>query len=429
MPYLRNALLLSLTVLVIACSNNGPEHEIDIQSAEEQSSSGLKTKTGPLTRIIRGDGHVSSFYSFEGDLPSKPGVLLRNEALSEKQSVPGADKNIRLLYTSTDGIDGQTIIPVSGTLLMPAGTPPEGGWPLVLWSHGTVGIADRCAPSWNGYREFHQDYIRNWLDQGYAVVTSDYQGLGTPGTHPYLATRTSSYSNLDVIRAVQNANFPVAKKIVLIGQSQGAAAAFATGGYLQDYAPELDIRGIVATGIPFFSAEGLAAVNAARPRDKVDRMLGYNFLALTLIEQMDPDFKVSDYVTDEAMDIVQSLDTQCHQDVTPMIVERGLTYNKSFKQSPNDALQIAFAQMGYPNFKLSMPVYVGSGMQDRDTPLRMQAALVKKTCEAGAVVESHVYDGYDHLTVLNHSTRDSTPFVKAAFAGESITGNCASLPF
>ena len=334
-----------------------------------------------------------------------------------------------MLYSSTDGIDGSTSIPVSGSLFLPEGTPPEGGWPLIAWTHGTVGIADICAPSWTGYVPFHQVYLKQWLDQGYAIVASDYQGLGTAGTHPYLATQPASYNNLDIIRAVQNADFSLSDKVVLIGQSQGAAAAFATAGHAEDYAPEIDIRGVVATGIPYFTPRTIEIIQETRPNNVVDPMLGYNFLALTLVEQVDPSFKVADYVSDAGLPTATAVNTTCHRDVRNLVTQRELTYNKSFKNSPSDALKIAFAQMGYPKLDISVPAYIGSGVNDRDTPLRMQANLIKQACIAGASIQSNIYAGKDHLTVLNHSTVDSIPFVKAAFAGETITGNCDALPF
>jgi hypothetical protein len=74
---------------------------------------------------------------------------------------------------------------------------------LPAWAHGTVGIADVCAPSWAGRSEPDITYLNHWLDQGYAVVASDYQGLGTPGGHPYLTTRPEAYSVLDSVRAVE----------------------------------------------------------------------------------------------------------------------------------------------------------------------------------------------------------------------------------
>jgi hypothetical protein len=47
----------------------------------------------------------------------------------------------------------------------------------------------------------------------------------------------------------------------LVGQSQGAGAAFATGGIALAYAPEIAIKGVIATGIPYPSAP------APRPGD------------------------------------------------------------------------------------------------------------------------------------------------------------------
>ena len=422
MSFLRIALLASVSLGLLSCSaKNNPD--ANVQSVKAQA------KTGPLSRTIRGDGGVSDFYSYDETLPAKPGVLLRQEPLTAEQSVPGAAQNIRLLYSSTDGIDGSTRIPVSGSLFLPKGDAPEGGWPLIAWTHGTVGIADICAPSWTGYVPFHQVFLKQWLDQGYAIVASDYQGLGTAGTHPYLATKPASYNNLDVIRAVQSSDFPLSDKVVLIGQSQGAAAAYATAGHAKDYASDINIKGIAITGIPFFTPRTIEIIQETRPNDVVDPMLGYNFLALTLVEQMEPDFKVSDYVSDKGLPTATAVNTTCHRDVKALVVESELTYNTSFKISPNDALKTAFAQMGYPKLDIPVPAYIGSGVNDRDTPLRMQANLIKQACKAGAVIQSNIYPGKDHLTVLNNSTVDSIPFVKAAFAGETITGNCDALPF
>ena len=111
-------------------------------------------------RFILGDGGVSPFYQYAAELPVEPGTLLRQEPLEKHQSVPGAASSYRLLYTSTDGLGGEDTVVVSGTLHVPPGTPPEGGWPLLMWSHGTVGIADKCAPSWTGYVPFHNDHLQ-----------------------------------------------------------------------------------------------------------------------------------------------------------------------------------------------------------------------------------------------------------------------------
>lgn len=379
-------------------------------------------------RYTLGDGGVSDFYSYGAAIPS-PGQLLKQEALNAEQSVPGAADAVRLLYSSTDGLADTGPVVVSGALFLPEGTPPSDGWPLLLWSHGTVGIADKCAPTWTGYVPFHDEHLSQWLSEGYAIVASDYQGLGTKGTHPYLATRPAAYSNLDVLRAVQSADFPVSDRIVLAGQSQGAGAAIATAGYAPNYAPELDIRAVIATGVPFFTPDALLAVQQARPNDAIDPMLGYNFLALTLIEQIDPNFAVEDYVSDEALPLARGVTEICNRDMRGKITEAGLTYNKTFKTAPTEPLRRAFERMQFPSLKLSVPVFVGIGADDRDTPPRMQAGFVKASCRAGATVETHVFEGHDHLTVLNHSQSVSKMFATKAFQNEEISGNCDDLPF
>lgn len=380
-------------------------------------------------RLSLGDSFLSDFYVYEGQVQERPGVLLRQGPLLPHQANPGAAQNIRVLYSSSQGLGRGGPTAVSGVLFLPEGTAPEGGWPLLAWTHGTVGIADICAPSWNGRQQQDRDHLEFWLRNGFAVVASDYQGLGTPGTHPYLATRPAAYSNLDIIRAVQGAGFPVSDRVMLHGQSQGAGAAVATAAYAKTYAPDLDIGGVVATGVPFFSPEALVALQESRPPDRPDPMLAYNMLALTLVQQMDPDFRLDDYVSQRAMPIALSVREKCHKDVRAKVAEEGLTYNLTYKRPPSEHLLKAFAQMGYPTLDLGVPLFVGTGGQDRDTPPRMQAALVRRACAAGTPVTATLYPDLDHRGVVPGSTGDTLGWVRRAFAGETLPGNCDDLPY
>src|SRR4051812_11476571 len=207
----------------------------------------------PAPDPSQGDGGVSPFYTWTGEIPAAPGQMLRTEPLDPALGLAMAGEQRRILYTSTDGMDGKTPIVVSGAYFVPKGTPPSGGWPLVAWAHGTTGIADTCAPSWIPRTERDAAYLNAWLQQGFAIVATDYQGLGTPGPHPYLAVRPEAYSVLDSVRAVLKGFPNLADRIVVIGQSQGGGAAFAAAGIAPSYAPELAIRGSVATGVPFLT--------------------------------------------------------------------------------------------------------------------------------------------------------------------------------
>ncbi len=376
-----------------------------------------------------GDSDIGAFYRFDGVLDKAPGTLLRQEPLEPHQSLDYAADNIRLLYSSTEGLFERDHIAVSGALFLPKGTPPKNGWPLLAWTHGTVGVADICAPSWNGRQSRDTTYLNYWLANGYAIVASDYQGLGTPGTHPYLATRPEAYSNLDAIRAVQRADFPVSDAVVLFGQSQGGGAALATGGFSQAYAPELDIRGIVSTGPPYFSAEALLALDKARPRDVVDPKLGYNFLAMAMLAMIDPDFKVEDYASEEGLLLFKSIDNTCYAQLKKRIKRDELTYKQAYKHSPTKRLEKAFERMEYATLALPMPAFIGTGGKDKDAPVRMQQALVRDACKAGSRIQAQFYATGTHGSVVNGSTEDSSKFVSAAFAGEPLPGNCENLPY
>ena len=89
---------------------------------------------------------------------------------------------------------------------------------------------------------------------------------------------------------------------------------------------------------------------------------------------------------------------------------------------------MAFSKMGYPTLKLPVPTFIGTGGKDKDTPPRMQAALVTCACKAGSTIVSKLCPSLDHRGVVNGSTGDTLPFVEAAFAGENIEGNCKQSP-
>ena len=215
-----------------------------------------------------GDTTLSAFYAAPATLPDAPGRMLRSEALPPALHLGQAGQQLRILYSSTDGVSGHGIVAVSGAIFLPRGEPPKGGWKVVAWAHGTVGIADGCAPSWAGRSQRDIDYLNAWLSQGYAIVATDYQGLGTAGTHPYIQTRPAAYSVLDAVRAALAAPLHLANDVVVIGQSQGGGAAFATGAFQPQYAPDLHLRGVVATGTPYISPH-LSLIHISEPTRQV----------------------------------------------------------------------------------------------------------------------------------------------------------------
>ncbi len=119
-----------------------------------------------------------------------PGTIL---SIQEQNSnlFSNTSKQLLITYTSR-GTQSEPIV-TSGYLLLPKGKAPKEGWPILAWAHGTTGVADTCAPSGDytggpvhAYQQVAAKALDAWLAYGYAVVAPDYQGLGTPGRHPYM---------------------------------------------------------------------------------------------------------------------------------------------------------------------------------------------------------------------------------------------------
>ncbi|NVZ99503.1 alpha/beta fold hydrolase [Pseudomonas gingeri] len=390
--------------------------------------------TGPGISSVRAeplqDAHdpgVSSFYEWTAKVPGKPGQLLRTEPLTPQQSLAEAGRNIRLLYTSTDGVGNPLPNVVSGALFIPGGTPPKGGWPLMAWAHGTVGSADVCAPSLTRRSERDSRYLNHWLAQGYAIVATDYQGLGTPGPHPYGLTRPLAYNTLDSIRAVVHDNFALSTRVVVFGQSQGGRAAFATAVYAKTYAPELDIVGVVATGTPYAAVHQRAANRErSNAHGSVVPTFAYNLLRLDTARLLDPSFVPTDYLNEQAIPTYELSRRGCLHEIEQQVVANKLTFDNSFKRSPKAAFAAITQAAAYPTLKSDIPIFIGTGGKDRDVFVPDQKALVRDTCKAGNRIEWHLYPQLDHSATVNGSLPDSTRFVARAFAGEWIAGNCAT---
>src|SRR5215471_8520907 len=381
---------------------------------------------------LQGDGGVSPFYLWTDDIPEIPGNMLREEALPNDLLLANASQARRILYTSTDGIDGKSPVTVSGAVFFPKDSPPSGGWPIIAWAHGTVGIADVCAPSWQGRSQRDIDYLNAWLAQGYAIVASDYQGLGTPGVHPYLAVRPEAYSVLDGLRASLHQYPQLSNSVVIVGQSQGAQAAIAVAGLASRYAPEITVRGTVATGVPFIRPPKPRSENAPRPSDnqsdKADPTLTYRLLVLYLTQRLIPEFTFADYVSDRAMPTVALARTECYPALLKSTQTAELTPGNTFRKDITELSNAVFPYMMYATLKFDHPVFVGTGTEDRDVdPKLHQYPLVKAACEAGSTIEHHYYLGLDHSGTVNASLADSIPFVKKLFAGEPIISNCGSV--
>ena len=388
----------------------------------------LPQATGPSV----GDGGVTPFYAWDAALPKRPGEMLRQEPLPDNQNQPAAAQSLRILYSSTDGIGNRARIAVSGTLYLPKGTMPADGWPIVAWAHGTTGIADVCAPSWKGNAERDKVYLDAWLSHGFAVVASDYQGLGTPGVHPYLLWRPEGYSVLDSVRAALH-RYPrqLRNQVVLIGQSQGSGAALGATYLAPTYAPQIKVLGTVATGLVVtFRPSGKLQLTAKPAQYSDPRLMDPAFAMLRIAgtdRSLHPEADTAAFVTDKGREMLHAAQTSCLHDMFKLSARDHLTGTQVFVADlkPIDAdMEDNFR---FPSAKMPTPVFVGTGLADAAAGTTQQYNAVANLCAAGTLVEWHTYPGLSHNGAVNASLRDSLPFVQRLFAGQTTAGTCANI--
>lgn len=379
-----------------------------------------------------GDGNVPDFYSWNKAIPVKPGVMLRSALQPDPLALPHAAKAYRILYSSTGWPDGKPVA-ISGALYIPPGKPPKGGWPLIAWSHGTTGYADVCAPSNNPRSDRDKAYLGKWLQNGYAIVATDYQGLGTKGPHPYLQYRSEGMAVLDSVRAVQRAHPEIGKKVLTMGQSQGSGAAIGAAYIAPEYAPELNIRGTVATGIV---AEAINTYNA--PQEKLASTYtdendysnaGFEVLYfLGTVRSSDVmNIQPEAYVSDKALPLLEQGEHMCLRDLFAESTKRQIKMTDFYKRPISEVEAIADKTSRFPDAKLKTPVFIGTGLADTMAQTVSQYNFTSAMCAAGTTVQWHYYPHATHSGAVMRSYADSPAFVDAVMKAKPVANMCASL--
>jgi hypothetical protein len=378
------------------------------------------------TGALAGDRVLSPFYAWNAPLPSRPGAMLRMEPQPSQPEFTAASEQQRILYTSTDARWGSGVLPVTGTLYLPKGEPPREGWPLVAWGHGTLGVADACAPSWTGHRPRDATYLNRWLEQGFAVVATDYQGLGGPGPHPYTFWEAEGRSMLDSARAAMSA-YPgrIANSLVITGQSQGSGSSIGASRIAATYAPELNLKATIATGVlPSFPDARYKAAESAPSRNGPVR-----FPMLLLVGGSIPDGGPSaeSLVTAQAQPMLRMARETCVDEMRGYEQQHALNAGNAFTLEPAAFQGLLIRTVNMSLARMPAPLFLGTGLADRTIPPRRQYAAAAALCEAGNPLVWKTYSGITHNGIVNAAFDDELRFVRNVFAGVANETNCATL--
>jgi Secretory lipase len=347
-----------------------------------------------------------------------PGALISVGVLPRPQWLPGSGQAYHVLYRTTGWDDQPT--EETGAVFLPSGTPPPGGWKVVSWEHGTSGVASGCAPTLIGRQQKEISYLSGWLAAGYAVVATDYEGLGTPGIHPYLDGRSLAYGSIDIVRAAHKVDSAISGSWLAVGYSEGGLGDLWTGSLATRYAPELDFRGAV-TNAPASQAHMTLNVIPITPTAVMN---AYWFYFMAGFQVAAPGFDAADYLTPEGLQLyaqVLTSDSTCLPDLQNYVTANKLTYQDLTTLTPAkvDRLADYLSAIGeIPIAKYTEPVFVGQGTADTTVYPPSTQTTVDQLTAAGTDVTFDVYPGDTHDTVLATALPDELAFAAQRFANQ-----------
>jgi pimeloyl-ACP methyl ester carboxylesterase len=346
--------------------------------------------------------------------PPAPGTVIGTDALPPMAQLPGTASQRRLTYW-TEGPTGAPALS-TGAVYLPSGHPPEGGWPVVSSAHGTTGVGDTCAPA-HGYdtTSLTRDYLSTWLAQGYAVVATDYVGLGTEGTHAYLHGRSEGRAVIDMVRAATSVTPELSRKWVAIGHSQGGHATMLAAHQATSYAPELDYRGAVATGTPANLELLMPFGGPGFPNLGLNGITVFAAYIVDGLRVTRPDLPVDDYLTPVGAALVKDSESLCYMEMRDRAGTIGV--GEIFSRPLNEP-RIRDALRDYlsvPTTGYDRPVFIGQGLRDQTVPFPFATKLALDMQAAGQPVTFRTYDAF-HGSSIEASLPDTTAFVRSLFA-------------
>jgi pimeloyl-ACP methyl ester carboxylesterase len=360
---------------------------------------------------------ITRFYeNGELTIPAGPGTLVRSEPATDYALPPGITATRILYHTRT--ASGKDAL-ASGVVLVPYGQPPKSGWPVLAWSHGTSGVARNCAPSLMKSLFYNWEGLYEYVLMGYAVVATDYAGLGTKGRHAYLDMLSNGTDVINSVPAARAAVPKLSEKWLVVGHSQGGLSSLGVA-ELEGAIKDPNFLGTVALAGASDLRDGIEAVVSVRLR-VLNGLVGFWVFGAKTVY---PELELEDILTKKALAIYKaSVEDGCSAASgafaalpTEEMLLPGWGNNKFIDQ---------FLARNQPGMHSTYgPLLLVGGGEDILFTASAGRRIFERICRSGTRVQRNVYSGLGHDPVVYGSLRDQLDWIAARFAGEPAPSNC-----
>lgn len=370
---------------------------------------------------------LTPFYAPPEPLPpGAPGEIIKTEPISTNNANVQA---WRVMYHSRD-VNGNDIA-VTGMFAAPVASASPDGLPLLALAHGTEGLGRQCAPSldpWGlppivgDFLSFPDSTVLPFVQAGYAVTATDYQGLGAPGDASYFVGKVEAQNVFDSIRAIRRFDpIRLNDETYVWGHSQGGHSVAFAAQLAHEIAPDIQLQGIIL------------AAPATQLKGLVDTVLGPNTPSV---------------MTGIAASVAASWSQSYHLPLDSVFTSKGLEQAPSLYQECVMGAVLAFNSqppktyyfidptttspwsdtmwLNTPQALLyPAPLFVAQGTADTVVAPQTTESFVGELCKAGNTVLFLKYPGADHLGVMKASNADVLAWLGARLRQEPAPSNCS----
>lgn len=386
------------------------------------------------------------------------GEVVAKEAVAT--AIPGAEA-WRIAYVSSDLRGRKTLS--TGLVIAPAGPAPAAGRPMIAWAHGTTGTAQNCGPSQvfdpaQDLNEYNLIGGTSWTDfgvpaateliaKGYAIVATDYQGLGGGGVHQYAMAATQARDVINAVRALGSMGLSGgAKAAAVYGWSQGGGATIAAASlasYIAETGTAFD--GVTFKGFVAMAPQDVAVLippGATQEAEAGRLMLGlgkafgdnvFNFthFAMTMWAMAEslPELKLTDIFTAEgAAQLDEIFSKKCmHPASDTVTFTFGENYPALINPAPGNGVAWvkALIEASVAPAAPVGPVIIYYGSKDTTVNPEMGALYQKQTCAMGAnVTRVELPGAQNHFTTPPVSQPLYLPWIEDRMAGKPLANGC-----
>jgi hypothetical protein len=363
------------------------------------------------------------FYLPPSPVPAvAPGTVLRSRAVTVRGlGLPLPVSAWQVLYRSTDAQGRPNA--VSGTVAVLQDGRPAAGRPLVAYNIGTHGLASQCAPSYMLRLGVDPEemLMGGVLARGWAIVVTDYEGLGTPGPHTYTSGPATGHAVLDGARAalrLPEAGLGRDTRVGIWGYSEGGLASTWAAELAPTYAPDLDVRGTAAGGVPADLSHIGANIDGGP-------LAGFLLAAAVGLDRANPGLRLGALLNDEGKAAAKAIAGQCVAQWTVQFAYHRLS---EYTRVPNplDVPRVAgiIARNRLGGGRPAAPMHVYESVNDEFIPVADVRELVRTYCGKGVVVQYTEEPMSEHISAAAQGSTAALDWLGGRFAGAAAPNTC-----